>query len=134
MFQLRAPRVWRNKPFWYRLEVYKCEKCNDIHFFKPIVCKKCKSKEFSIERLPEEGVVVSYTVVRSSPHPFQDNTPYIVALVRLSNGKLILTQLTDIEPDEISEGMKVEVTFRRAREDSDDKIIAYGFKFKPSIS
>ncbi len=57
----------------------------------------------------------------------------MVALVELDDGVRILSQMVDVEPEEVKVGMRVEATFRRIREDGGSGIIEYGYKFRPSI-
>ena len=64
---------------------------------------------------------------------YEKYTPYVVALVELEDGLKILTQIVDIQQDEISKGTKVEAVFRKVKEDGIDGIIQYGYKFRPII-
>ena len=84
-------------------------------------------------KLPETGVVEVFSVVRSPPTEFADTAPYVVALVRLDDGTLVPAQLTDVAPEEVYEGMRVEATLRRYREQGERGIIEYGIKFRPVI-
>jgi len=45
----------------------------------------------------------------------------------------VLSQVVDVEPDEVEAGMRVEAAFRRVKEDGSSGIIAYGYKFRPVI-
>lgn len=78
--------------------------------------------------------LVAYTVVRSPPAGAEDMAPYILGLVETSDGSKILAQITDCDYDELLEGMELEATIRKIKEDTDEKLIAYGFKFRPVIS
>lgn len=60
--------------------------------------------------------------------------PYIIGLVETSDGSKILGQITDCRSSELREGMELEATFRKIKEDTDEKLIAYGFKFRPLIA
>ena len=59
--------------------------------------------------------------------------PYVVALVELDDGVRILTQVVDVEPEDMKTGMRVEVAFRRVKEDGNSGIIEYGYKFRPVL-
>ncbi|MCS7126593.1 MAG: Zn-ribbon domain-containing OB-fold protein [Aigarchaeota archaeon] len=133
MFRIKVPRYWRHKDFRYRLNAWKCNHCGEVHFFKPLVCRRCRLREFNKVMLPETGKLIAYTIVRSPPCGFEEQTPYIIGFIELEDGTRILSQITDCYPEELKLGMKVEVTFRRVREDDPDKIIAYGYKFRPAI-
>ena len=45
----------------------------------------------------------------------------------------MLSQVVDVEPDEVEAGMRVEAAFRRVKEDGSSGIIEYGYKFRPVI-
>ena len=60
-------------------------------------------------------------------------TPLIVGLVRLDDGTRVVTQLTDVDPQELRTGMRVEAVFRRVAADEPYGIIAYGVKFRPVL-
>lgn len=133
MFGVKVPRYWRHRGFRYRLRGWRCNHCGEVHFFQPVVCRRCRGREFGEVSLPERGKLVSYTVVKSPPAGFERQAPYIIGLVELEDGTRLLTQLTDCSPDELKPGMAVEATFRRIREDGEDKIIVYGYKFRPVV-
>lgn len=60
--------------------------------------------------------------------------PYTVALIQLDEGPLVTGQLTDLDPDEVEIGMPVEMVTRKIREDGDDGLIVYGYKFRKSVT
>ncbi|MEM3544477.1 MAG: zinc ribbon domain-containing protein, partial [Nitrososphaerota archaeon] len=71
MFRIKIPRYWRHKDFRYRLNAWRCNHCGEVHFFKPLVCRKCRSREFNQVSLPDTGKLLAYTVVRSPPEGFE---------------------------------------------------------------
>jgi uncharacterized OB-fold protein len=97
------------------------------------VCDGCGSADLEELELSDKGTVVSWTVVRNPPAGYQKYSPYTVALVELDDGPRVLSQLVDIEPDEVKTGMRVEAAFRRVKEDGSSGIIEYGYKFRPVI-
>lgn len=133
MFKIKVPRFWRYREFRYRLSAWKCIHCGEVHFFKPVVCRRCRYREFSDVVLPHTGKLLAYTIVRSPPAGFEEHAPYIIGLIELDDGTKIVSQLADVDPEELRIGMKMEATFKRIREDGVDKIIAYGYKFRPAV-
>lgn len=133
MFKIKIPRYWRNKDFRYRLNAWRCNHCGEVHFFKPLICRRCRSREFNQTSLPEIGKLLAYTVVRTPPEGFEAQSPYIIGIVELDDGTRILGQITDCYPEELKKGIRVEATFRKIREDDEDKIIAYCYKFRPTV-
>ena len=60
--------------------------------------------------------------------------PRKVALVELDEGPLVTGQLTDVDQDEIEIGMPVEMVTRKLREEGEDGLIVYGYKFRPILA
>ena len=77
------------------------------------------------------GKIHSYSVINTPTDEFKDIAPYVVAIVELEEGAKITTQIVDCDPDSIEIGDDVEMVFRRVREEGEDGVISYGFKFKP---
>jgi uncharacterized OB-fold protein len=79
------------------------------------------------------GEVYSYTIVQNGPAGFEDQAPYVVALVRLDEGPLVTAQLTDLGDAAPEIGMRVEMVTRRLRTDGESGMIIYGYKFRPCL-
>ena len=126
-----VPRVWRERIPKYRLTGSKCGKCGKTSYPPRKICPYCGSREVEVVPLPRRGKVLSFTVVRVPPRDYVKYSPFIVALIELDDGTRILSQLTDIDCEEVKSGMIVEAVFRRYREQGEDGIIEYGIKFKP---
>jgi len=126
-----SARYWREIPQRYRLEAGQCEKCGAIWFPPRLVCKQCGNRSFKTIRLPEEGVVKTFTVIRVPPTDFADQTPYAIGVVELSNGVAVQCQIGDCSPDELKTGMPVRIEFRKVKEEGEAGIICYGYKAVP---
>jgi uncharacterized OB-fold protein len=59
--------------------------------------------------------------------------PYTVALVRLEEGPLVTAQITDVDADQVSIGMPVEMVTRRVQTSGEQGAIVYGYKFRPVL-
>lgn len=79
------------------------------------------------------GTVWSYTIMYSVPGGFEEQKPYTVALVQLDDGPMVTAQLTDVDNDGVSIGMRVEMVTRKLREDGAEGQIIYGYKFRPIL-
>ena len=134
MFVVRIPRYWRRKGFRYRLEGYRCEDCGHFHHSPRLVCRKCGGRRLRQDRLSSRGRLVSYAIVKSGTPLFEQHTPYIIGVVRMEDGTLVVGQVTDCDPEELREGMELEATLRRIRVEGEDKLIQYGYKFRPVIA
>ena len=126
-------RSWREIPQRYRLEAGQCSGCGAIHFPPRRVCGEgeCRSRAFDTVTLPDEGKVEAFTVIRVAPPGFGDMAPYGLAVVRLSNGVAITSQVVDCDPDEIGIGMEVKIEFRRIAEEGESGVLLYGYKCVP---
>jgi len=75
-----------------------------------------------------KGIIESFTIVRNAPKGFERQTPYVLALILLSNGMKVVSQIVD--SDKIEIGMKVEPCIRRIYVDGNSGLINYGTKFR----
>jgi len=128
---MRAPIYWRNLPFRYRLAGWRCNHCGTFHHARPVLCKRCRSRDFSEAELPKTGRLIAYTILSSAPREFGELSPYAIGLIELDDGTRILSQLTDFREDELREGVRVEAVFRRIRVNGEQGLIEYGYKFRP---
>lgn len=129
---MSVPRYWRNEVPRYRLVGEECTACGNIYFPARPVCS-CGSTEFKYYKLVETGEVVTWTVIKNAPIGFEKYTPYVVGLIELGDGVRLLSQIVDVDPDDVSVGMKVETCFRRVKEDGKTGILQYGYKFRPVV-
>jgi len=108
-----------------------CPHCG-IKLFPPRdVCPKCGGPAKEPFSFSGKGVVYSFSTMYSAPKGFEKYVPYIVALVRLDEGPLVTAQLTDVDRSEVRAGMPVEMVTRKMREEGEDGLILYGYKFRP---
>ncbi|MEM3446402.1 MAG: Zn-ribbon domain-containing OB-fold protein [Candidatus Korarchaeum sp.] len=132
-YWVSVPSHWREIPARYRLEGGLCKNCGHTMLPKEDVCPSCGSRDVVTKQLPRRGKVVNYSVVWNAPRGYEYYTPYVVALVRLEDGTMLLSQLTDIDPSQVTEGMDVEMVLRKVRVSGESGIIAYAYKFRPLI-
>ncbi len=128
---LTTARFWRETPQRYRMEAGRCTSCGKVWYPPRRICGECKGREFETVRLPDEGTLYTYTVIRVAPTAFVDQAPYAVALVDLADGTRIMCQLVDCEPEEIELGMPVRLEFRRILGEGEAGMLAYAHKAVP---
>lgn len=75
------------------------------------------------------GEVYSYTVLQEPPDGFEDQAPYVLALVKLDEGPLITAQLTDVDGP-VAIGDRVEMVTRKLSTEGGKGMIIYGYKFR----
>ncbi len=126
---MAVPRFWREIPNRYNLIGARCGNCNKILFPPRYICPFCRRMgKLEPYKLKRQGKVISYTVIHVAAAGFEDQVPYVLAIIELEDGPRLTAQITDCNPDEIKIGDEVEIIFRRMGEESKDGVIYYGFK------
>ena len=91
------------------------QRCNDCNAWRHVpreICPECNSWDWTWQASTGRGKVFSWTVVGRALHPaFQDDTPYAPVIVEMDEGVRLLTQLTDVAPEDLEIDMPVEVAF-----------------------
>ncbi|MBA3869572.1 MAG: OB-fold domain-containing protein [Anaerolineae bacterium] len=75
------------------------------------------------------GEVYSYTTLQETPEGFDEQAPYMLALVKLDEGPIITAQITDID-EPVAIGDKVEMVTRKLTTEGARGMIVYGYKFR----
>ncbi|GAC1400534.1 MAG: hypothetical protein NVSMB60_14140 [Mycobacterium sp.] len=124
-----------NRPYWtsgadvaWRLA--RCTSCERLIHPPPLRCPHDHGlPEFAV--LTGKARVESWTINR---HPFFPGfkPPYVIAFVNPVEDERVrvLTNLVNVEPDEVSAGMRVRVTFERHGADGDEVFIPL---FEPDL-
>ena len=129
---MEVARYWRTTSERYQLIGVTCPKCNNKIFPPRAVCPHCKASASQTPfKFSGRGEVYSFSTVHTAPEGFEKYTPYLVALVRLTEGPLVTAQLTDVDEQDVKIGMPVEMVTRALREDGDRGMLVYGYKFRP---
>ncbi len=126
-----VPMLWRRIKNVYNLVGRHCRTCN-TKYFPPIpLCPKCRRKTDFVEtQFSGLGKIYSYTIIHDPPAGFKDLAPYVMALVRLDEGPLVLSQIVDADHDQIKIGMSVQVVFRRIGDAGRTGVLRYAYKFR----
>lgn len=94
-----------------------CEACSATYFYPRDICPRCFSRRTTWWQSSGQGTLYSFAIVHRPPTPdWNDEVPYVVAMVELEGGARIPTNLVNVEPDPsaIRVGMAVRVVFRQA--------------------
>ncbi len=124
-------RNWRLQDQRYRLEGAVCSTCGAKFFPPRQVCAECKSNKLGPFQFSGHGELYSFTTLYQAPLGFEGGVPYAVGMVKLDEGPMVEAQLTDVNPDELKIGQRVEMVTRKLRELGDEGLIVYGYKFRP---
>jgi Predicted nucleic-acid-binding protein containing a Zn-ribbon len=84
----------------------------------------------NLSNFQEKVRIHTFSIIRSAPDDFKKAAPYAVAVIELEEGAKLTSQLVDCDVDDLEIGDDVEMVFRRVREDGEDGVISYGYKFK----
>jgi hypothetical protein len=130
---MQIARSWRQQPTNLRLIGSLCPACGSLEFPERIRCARCGAGSLQNHRYSGRGRVITFSLVYEAPRGFAEQVPYLAALVRLDEGPMIATMLTDVDEEDVRVDMPVEMVTRRISADGDTGPIMYGYKFAPAI-
>lgn len=131
--ELSPPRIWRSKLDYYKLRLTKCLNCGRASYPAGSSCPYCRSNNVKVIESEGIGEVVTHAVSYVRIEGREEVIPRVIALVRLNEGALLLSEIVDVNISEVREGLKVEAVLRRLKVDGASGLIWYGLKFRPSI-
>ncbi|HEY5024100.1 MAG TPA: OB-fold domain-containing protein [Acidimicrobiales bacterium] len=105
---------WWEAAAEHRLVVQRCTACGQMRHPPGPVCPVCRSTASEWSATEGTGTVYTYTVVRQAFIPsLADKIPYVVIAVELdgAQGLRMVSNLVDVEPEEVTVGMAVEVAW-----------------------
>ncbi len=107
-----APPAARHESWKFGFTASRCEVCGTRLVPPGRVCIACgATDQMTEERLAGvPGVVATYTVDRLA---FTPNPPMVVAVIDFDGGGRFRCELTDVDPQMVAIGDRVEMTFRR---------------------
>jgi len=107
-----APTAHRAEGWKYGFSASRCLKCGFRHLPPTRVCLNCHTvDEMAPERLADaQGTVATFTVDRLA---FSLSPPVVGVVVDFDGGGRFRCEMTDVDPDTVHIGQRVEMTFRR---------------------
>ncbi|MCH7698540.1 MAG: OB-fold domain-containing protein [Chloroflexi bacterium] len=103
------------EPFWdatkdHELKYQVCDDCGGLVWHPRRHCTHCTSLNLSWKTSKGEGTVYTYSIVRQNYHPaFRERIPYVVAWIDLDEGFRMLSNVVDVDVEEVSVGQRVRV-------------------------
>lgn len=104
-------------PWWqaaaeHRLMVQQCLSCQRYRLPPAPICSQCHSTESRWKEVPGLGEVYTYTLVHR-PIAGGQELPFAIAVVALDDtgGLRMISNLVDVEPDQVGIGMPVELVW-----------------------
>ena len=112
-----------SRAFWFncsrgKLVLQRCSDCATTQYYPRNVCTNCGSSNIEWVDSAGKGTVYSYTVVHRAPSPaFSQYVPYVLAIIQLSEGPRMMSNIIDCDPGNVRIGMEVDVDFEIRAED-----------------
>jgi uncharacterized OB-fold protein len=111
------------QPFWEgtregRLMIMHCNSCSRDYFYPRPYCPDCFSKDTTWRQASGKATLHTY-IINHRPAPgFENEAPYVIAVVQLEEGPRMMTNLVDVEPDprNLPVDMPLEVVFDKAND------------------
>jgi uncharacterized OB-fold protein len=96
----------------HQLLIQHCLSCGHYQFYPRSFCTACMAREPAWKQASGLGTVVTWTVVRRPvAEAYAADTPYVIALIRLDEGPVMMSQVTGCDADTVHSGMRVEAAF-----------------------
>ena len=110
-----APPDAVTAPWWDgtregRLLVQRCRGCGHHQHYPRNICTACARLGPSLVETNGRGTIYSHTTVHRAPHPAFE-PPYVVALVRLDEGPVLLTNIVGVDADDVRCDMPVRLVW-----------------------
>jgi len=104
-------------PFWDacragELHLQRCAACSRWQFYPRLLCTACGGRELAWQQASGKARLATFTIVRRAVSAaYEDDVPYVVALVKLEEGPTMMSNVVDCDPEALEIGMPLEVTF-----------------------
>ncbi|ATO61968.1 Zn-ribbon domain-containing OB-fold protein [Mycobacterium avium] len=110
-----------------KLLIQRCSGCGKLRHPPRPMCPHCRSLDWQAVESSGRGTVYSYVMPHEPKFPFFEY-PYIVVLVELEEGVRLVSNLTGIDPAEVTPGLPVEVYYQTF--DGSQELVLH--QFRPS--
>ncbi len=104
-----------NMPFWdgckvHQLKFQKCSVCGYVRWPASILCPQCHSTDTEWIAASGKGKVYTFVVFHHVYHKaFENEIPYVTAVIKLEEGPHLLSNIIDCDPNEVNCDMPVQV-------------------------
>ena len=110
-------------PWWeaaaeHRLVVQRCTSCQHTRLPPAPICPACRSADADWKEVPGRGEVYTYTIIHR-PIAADQALPYVIAVIALegAGGVRIMSNVVEVNPDDLEVGMPVELVWEDMSED-----------------
>lgn len=130
---ISTPVYFGQKEARYRLRSATCENCGLIHFPPRKICKNCGNFTKPSGFLSRKGKLYTYTQILKGAAPTEFDLQqrlegeYCVGIIEFEEGPRVISQLTDVNIDDLEVGDEMKMVFRKIyHQNGTDR---YGYKF-----
>jgi uncharacterized OB-fold protein len=96
----------------HELLIQQCAECRLYQFYPRIICTGCMSAQVEWVQASGRGKVISFTIMhRAISHAYAIEAPYVIALIKLDEGPTMMSNIVQLDPENVVVGMTVEVVF-----------------------
>ncbi len=120
--------------FWdglkrHELRIQQCRDCRRHYFYPRPFCPRCHSQNVEWTTVSGRGTLETFVINHRPMRGFEDETPYVIAVVTLDEGPRMMTNLINVEPDpeHVQTDMAVEIVY----DDVTDEVTLA--KFQPAV-
>jgi uncharacterized OB-fold protein len=112
------------------LEGCRCPECDDTFYPPRHICLNCYHE--GLERIPlsRRGDISTFTIARLALPGSLISAPYVIVQVKLPEGVVVPSVMTDVDPESIHIGMPVELVVEKSSTDKDGNDVMT-YKFRP---
>ena len=106
-------------PFWegtkrHELRMQRCNDCAQFFFYPRPYCRHCFSANTEWRTLSGRGTLHTYVINHRPPPGWEEDAPYVIAIVELAEGPRLMTNIVGISdptPDKLPTDAPVEVVW-----------------------
>ena len=105
------------KPYWeaikrHELVMQRCKQCDRLIFYPREQCPHCFAQDFEWAPVSGKGRVHAYTIVHQPANAaFQDDAPFVFALIQLDEGPRLISNVVGCDPRDVRVDMPVVATY-----------------------
>ncbi len=111
------------QPYWdgckqHELRLQYCNDCKAFFFYPRAFCPTCLSDNIEWRTVSGKGTLHTYVISQRPAPGFEDEAPYVIAVVRLNEGPHLMSNIVNVEPkpENLKPDMPLEVIFAEMNE------------------
>lgn len=91
------------------VRVVLCEECGNTQLAPVVVCRRCGAGQVKNAEIPGRGRLYTYTTIHVPPDNWAKKVPYVVGVLRMTNGLLMTASYTKDACDTLMIGDEINV-------------------------